>query len=331
MAHQKITVGNLALGVLVIIAQLTGVAHGAKCDWSGEADFCRGWQCSCGDSITVGTVTTAAAKAYADYLSGGSSGATINYLRTLLPDKVKNLDSDALIEMLMDSNVLTGGNLDIKGIVTSGTRCKHCVTQGYSTLGIKLPDVCYGTSNEHKFCIATRSSSSPSTRVDRPTTVSQSQCLSAAKAAHGDKVTAKRPDLQVGSWGHVPSGCSVQSGGDWAAHYNTNTAMEPAGGTRASDRSMYTLVGSSATSPYGPFGLAAKCLAAAIATHGSRVTETRGLQVGNWDWVPTGCSVQKPPDPSRVGDWAAHYNKYMETDPARNTNWDKGLYTQVPL
>ena len=29
--------------------------------------------------------------------------------------------------------------------------------------------------------------------------------------------------LQTGSWGHVPGGCSVESGGDWAAHYNTGS------------------------------------------------------------------------------------------------------------
>ena len=26
-----------------------------------------------------------------------------------------------------------------------------------------------------------------------------------------------------GSWGQVPLGCSAQSGGDWAAHYKTDT------------------------------------------------------------------------------------------------------------
>jgi hypothetical protein len=33
-----------------------------------------------------------------------------------------------------------------------------------------------------------------------------------------------RPALVVGSWPSVSSGCSVQSTGDWAAHFNTGTS-----------------------------------------------------------------------------------------------------------
>mmetsp|Transcript_6256 Transcript_6256/g.16195 ORF Transcript_6256/g.16195 Transcript_6256/m.16195 type:complete len:145 (-) Transcript_6256:18-452(-) len=78
--------------------------------------------------------------------------------------------------------------------------------------------------------------------------VSRDDCLSAAIAAYGSKVTATRP-LQEGNWDWVPAGCSVQSGGDWAAHYNHNKEMEPAGPKRARDRAIYTLVESSASSP----------------------------------------------------------------------------------
>ena len=45
-------------------------------------------------------------------------------------------------------------------------------------------------------------------------------CLAAAVKEFGDKVTAKRT-MQTGSWHWVPPGCSVQSGGDFAAHWNT--------------------------------------------------------------------------------------------------------------
>ena len=51
--------------------------------------------------------------------------------------------------------------------------------------------------------------------------LSQANCLAKAKKIHGDIVTARRSTLIVGSWGHVPTGCSVQSGGDAAAHFNT--------------------------------------------------------------------------------------------------------------
>ena len=51
----------------------------------------------------------------------------------------------------------------------------------------------------------------------------QTKCLAAAVAQFGAKVTAKR-SLVTGSWSHVLPGCSVQSGGDWAAHFNSNSA-----------------------------------------------------------------------------------------------------------
>ena len=31
-----------------------------------------------------------------------------------------------------------------------------------------------------------------------------------------------------GSWTDVPPGCSLQTGGDYTAHYNTNSAVTPA-------------------------------------------------------------------------------------------------------
>jgi hypothetical protein len=49
--------------------------------------------------------------------------------------------------------------------------------------------------------------------------VPENECEAAANSLvpNGHKV---RP-LQSGSWNYVPPGCSVQSGGDWAVHYNT--------------------------------------------------------------------------------------------------------------
>ena len=59
------------------------------------------------------------------------------------------------------------------------------------------------------------------------------KCLEAAVAQFGDKVTSTRGGLQSGSWSHIPPGCTVQSGGDWAAHYNSknSSATYPRGGT----------------------------------------------------------------------------------------------------
>jgi hypothetical protein len=50
----------------------------------------------------------------------------------------------------------------------------------------------------------------------------EAECLAAAQNALPADVTQGRTTLQSGSWSHVPAGCSVQSGGDWAAHFNTN-------------------------------------------------------------------------------------------------------------
>ena len=51
--------------------------------------------------------------------------------------------------------------------------------------------------------------------------IQRSDCLAAAVSQFGSKVkTTKRSYLVTGNWAHLPPGCSVQSGGDWAAHYN---------------------------------------------------------------------------------------------------------------
>ena len=59
-------------------------------------------------------------------------------------------------------------------------------------------------------------------------TVAETGCLSSAVKQFGSKVTAKRP-LQTGSWDQVPPGCTVQSGGDWAAHWNTLASSKGGG------------------------------------------------------------------------------------------------------
>ena len=120
------------------------------------------------------------------------------------------------------------------------------------------------------------------------TAVAEAACLSSAVAQFGSKVQASRGGLVAGSWGHVPPGCTVQSGGDWAAHYNR--------GHGASGH-YTTVVPTRAVSE-------ADCLAAAVAQYGSKVQASRGgLVAGSWGHVPPGCTVQSG------GDWAAHYNR----------------------
>jgi len=50
--------------------------------------------------------------------------------------------------------------------------------------------------------------------------VVEGKCLEAVVSVLPAGATQGRKTLVAGSWGHVPPGCSMQSGGDWAAHYN---------------------------------------------------------------------------------------------------------------
>jgi len=134
-----------------------------------------------------------------------------------------------------------------------------------------------------------------------------------------------RTNLQQGSWGHVPGGCSSQSGGDWAAHFNSGTPTSEGCG-----RNMYRLVctGPSppTTSPPTPviYHLAPRgvcecdagepvdvtqCLASVqqLAQEQGETMGRTNLQQGSWGHVPGGCSSQSG------GDWAAHFNSGTPT------------------
>ena len=54
-------------------------------------------------------------------------------------------------------------------------------------------------------------------------TATKGNCLAKAVRKYGSIVTKKRKNLVAGRWSFVPPGCSVQSGGDWAAHWNDRT------------------------------------------------------------------------------------------------------------
>ena len=119
--------------------------------------------------------------------------------------------------------------------------------------------------------------------------ITKSNCLDRAKAEYGDKVTAKRSKLTAGNWNHVPQGCSVQSGGIWAAHWNYKDGTNDGG---------YTKVGDTGTTI-----TKSNCLDRAKSEYGDKVTAKRSkLSAGNWNHLPQGCSVQSG------GDWAAHWN-----------------------
>lgn len=51
--------------------------------------------------------------------------------------------------------------------------------------------------------------------------VPKEKCLEAVKAVLPIGRNIGRKNLVVGNWGWVPKGCTTQTGGDWAAHFNT--------------------------------------------------------------------------------------------------------------
>lgn len=64
----------------------------------------------------------------------------------------------------------------------------------------------------------------------------KSTCLDKAVKQFGRKVVARRQNLVAGNWPQVPSGCSVQSKGDWAAHFNINKNPKQSQRIGTSDR-----------------------------------------------------------------------------------------------
>lgn len=123
--------------------------------------------------------------------------------------------------------------------------------------------------------------------------VKENECIHMAVAQYGRKVTARRSGLVAGSWNTVPFGCSVQSGGDFAAHFNRNWRM----GDR--QKSGYSKVNKDDTVVTED-----DCLLSALVTYGPDVTARRSsLVAGSWKHVPLGCSVQTG------GDMAAHFNR----------------------
>ena len=164
------------------------------------------------------------------------------------------------------------------------------------------------------------------------------KCLDAAVAAFGNKVTGTRAEAVVGSWYHVPAGCSVQSGGDWAAHYNferNSSAIYASNRNYTSVAAFRTSAGDwEKTGAFDDLGAGVhlwkgckaaissmfappskeQCLAAAVAEYGAKVTAARSYLVsGSWNHVPPGCTVLSNADGATTKDWAAHWNKNIDS------------------
>lgn len=106
--------------------------------------------------------------------------------------------------------------------------------------------------------------------------------------------TTPRP-IQIGSWPQLNPGCSVQTGGDWATHWNNNS-------TGSDIYNRYTTVLPSFINSAG-ISNATDCEKAGINYRiYSNKTTPRPIQIGSWPQVGPGCSVQSG------GDWATHWN-----------------------
>jgi len=80
--------------------------------------------------------------------------------------------------------------------------------------------------------------------------VTQPTCLASVQALLGDALNCGRcGGLVAGSWSHVPTGCSYQSGGDNAAHWNSRTSGTNNG---ASDYTRVGVVGGEPPTPPPP-------------------------------------------------------------------------------
>jgi len=143
--------------------------------------------------------------------------------------------------------------------------------------------------------------------------ISEAECLEAARLLVPASRRQRRTHLVAGKWGHVPVGCSVQSGGDWAAHFNRRHHGNNDGGYTPVCSGAEAAATSELIAHLDPQGSntcstasmsEAECLEAVrlLLPAGQRQGRT-GLVAGEWGHVPVGCSVQ-----SR-GDWAAHFNR----------------------
>merc|ERR1719408_1084980 len=149
--------------------------------------------------------------------------------------------------------------------------------------------------------------------------VPEEACDAAAKSVLPPDAEQGRPTLVAGSWDHVPAGCSVQSDGDWASHYNRRGSPSASRGNEYSPvcqeaKVTYVLGEAGATSceGVGEELTEAECEhAGGLLVAGAGNTQGRTLVTGSWSHVPSGCTVQS------TGDWASHYNRLANSAASR--------------
>lgn len=161
-----------------------------------------------------------------DYAAGtfAATAAAFSVLADGLQDSLAHAEAPSVHEVLKEAiavqqaaPALHQNHQHATGVSVDATQSvSFCIT----------PVECFGQTPYH---LAPAGAS----RCDYGTTPPQNKCLEAANilATEAGK-TMGRATLQVGSggtcndggWGQVPSGCSVQSAGDWTAHFKTSAS-----------------------------------------------------------------------------------------------------------
>lgn len=139
----------------------------------------------------------------------------------------------------------------------------------------------------------------------------EASCEREAKKLLGGISPRRGP--QKGCWSKVPRGCTVQTGGDWAIHFNRCSGNSGASSPYSAVchkpvAFKYRLKNYRSNISCGqpPESLCSSAAAQVLAGH----KPGRGMNRGCWSWVPRGCSVQTG------GDWTVHFNRCSGTAPS---------------
>jgi hypothetical protein len=133
---------------------------------------------------------------------------------------------------------LTGGDKEVWGVNNSGNiyKMNQDGTGGWTNIPGKLTNISQGggyvwgvNSNHNVYrckdpCDGNWILDTAGIKEDTGGTIgNKNECGNAAAKIYGNAKVFKSRDTQSGNWSWVPPGCTVQSGGDWAPHWNTRS------------------------------------------------------------------------------------------------------------
>lgn len=143
-------------------------------------------------------------------------------------------------------------------------------------------------------------------QCDSGSSMDQAACLISAQRVLPHMKSQTRKTLVVGGFAHVPPGCSMESGGDWAAHYNTEAGATNNGNYSMVCSAVHASAEKTDQCDRGFSVHESACLGSVqrILPSGSQQGRTT-LETGTVSG-PAGCSVQS--GGISGGNWAAYYN-----------------------